>query len=558
MSDGELVTGRAVEWLYLDRDNEEAKLAEWLDAALAHCAWTSHVVSVAPDNDGRLLESVLSHLDREPLAIVHLHQVAGAELSTFPSAVDRLMSAAVGFQNDAYRERTGARLIPLPILEVAPGDDPRPALTTATDLKERLAKPSLLLWDRPDDNTARTASTLGFRIYLGSADQTASTMEVLTAGHILDTSIDRVEETATLLEPCRSHLVLSRGRVFTCARQLQRGVSRSGISELRPPEWTPDADLCAGCIADVIAASEPSITANLRRGDGRELALRVSAALVDRGEHGPAAELAGTARELSDSDSQRADALIQLGLCRLAKGELEAAERALVDAEMHGAAGGLIAYHRARVQVAWRDDIEALDRYREVLEAGTDAVSSEDLHMEMALSHIRLEEWSDARVHLRLAGGPSPEISFNLAVCDLHDDHLDEALAHFDRALALGPTRDDLGRVRFFRGYCLKELERYPEAVDDLRRSIELEEPKLAHHNTLGYCLFKLDRHDEALTAFEQAVRIDPSSAVDWANIGVNLERIGELERAEAMYRKALGMDGSIEFAREGLERVRV
>mgnify|MGYP000620963464 CR=1 FL=1 len=45
-------------------------------------------------------------------------------------------------------------------------------------------------------------------------------------------------------------------------------------------------------------------------------------------------------------------------------------------------------------------------------------------------------------------------------------------------------------------------------------------------------------------------------SAVDWANLGVNLERLGETERSAEMYRKALAMDPTIGFAREGLERV--
>ncbi len=190
------------------------------------------------------------------------------------------------------------------------------------------------------------------------------------------------------------------------------------------------------------------------------------------------------------------------------------------------------------------------------LELGVDSVSSDDLHFEMALSHIRLEEWADARTHLEQSGGPSAAIAFNLGVCDVNDDQAERALEHFDRALELGPAEDDLGRVRFFRGFCLKELERFDEAAEDLRQSIELEEPELAHHNLLGFCLFKLGRHAEAVASFERAVAVDPRSAVDWANIGVNLERLGENERAAEMYRKALAMDGGIGFAREGLERV--
>ena len=289
---------------------------------------------------------------------------------------------------------------------------------------------------------------------------------------------------------------------------------------------------------------------------GRELALRASSALVDAGAHFAAAEVAQTAASLSRDPGERADALIQTALCRLAGGQLKDADQALVDARASGAPAGLIAYHRAHVQVAWRDDIEALDRFAEALDLGLESVSVEDLHFEMALSHIRLEEWPDARTRLEQSGGPSAAIAFNLGVCDVNDGQAERALTHFDRALEIGPPEEDLGRVRFFRGFCLKQLERYEEAVDDLALSMELEEPELAHHNSLGFCLFKLGRYDEAVASFERAVAVDPGSAIDWANIGVNLERAGKVERAAEMYRKALGMDGSIGFALEGLERV--
>jgi tetratricopeptide (TPR) repeat protein len=381
-------------------------------------------------------------------------------------------------------------------------------------------------------------------------------LEILTAAHVVDSMMDRMGGDGSLLEPCRPHVVVNGGRVFGCARQRQLGLPGTEPGDRRAEAWRPDASLCAGCIADAIAGMGPEFRANLRQPEGRELALRASAALIDEGTFNAAAGVACTAADLSRSGSEHADAMIQAGLCHLAGGRLESADRALLEAADSGAPAGLIAYHRARVQVAWRDDIEALDRFAEAIEHGTDVVSNDDLHFEMALSHIRLEEWADARTHLEQSGGPSAAIAFNLGVCDVNDGQAERALAHFDRALELGPAEDDLGRIRFFRGFCLKELARFEQAAEDLRLSIEFEEAELAHHNLLGFCLFKLGRHAEAVASFERAVAVDPRSAVDWANIGVNLERLGENERAAEMYRKALGMDGGIGFAREGLNRV--
>jgi tetratricopeptide (TPR) repeat protein len=541
----------AVAWLYIDDTTPGADLRRWLENALPECAWSSHVVVAGTASAGPALAAVTRFLKTEPLAIVHLHLVIN---EVDGRADDELMRAAEAMQNEAYRERTGSRLVPLPILAVPGGTDPGALLEHAKRLAGRMAKPSLLMTSDPDHRTAVKAADLGLRIYLGYDEgDPLSVLGSLTAAHVVDSALDRLERPGDLIAPCRPHLVLHRGRVFGCAQWWRRLLP---VTDPAAIVWAPNADLCAGCVADAFAGSANELRANLRADEGRELGLRLSAALVEASRPTPAAEIADIAASLSGTDDGRSAALVQVGLCRLAAGQLPEADGALAEAGRCGADAGLIAYHRAQVQVAWRDDIEALDLFADALDHGVDAVSSADLHLEMALSHIRLEEWSDARTHLERAGGPSPEIAFNLGVCDVNEDRAETALEHFDTALALGPPEDDLGRVLFFRGYCLKQLERYDEAVDDLGLSIELEQPEPEHHNLLGYCLFKTGRHTEAVAAFERAVALDPSSAVDWANLGVNLERLGDTERAAEMYRRALGMDPSIGFAAEGLARL--
>jgi tetratricopeptide (TPR) repeat protein len=543
-----------VEWLFLDHETPPESLAAWLADVLPHCAWSCHVVVAGHDPGAGLLRTIIDHLRREPLVVAHLHQVFDGAWLESAESLDRMMTAASGFQGHAYRERCGSRLVALPILK-APGLDVERQIESARDLAEHLAKPSLLLREPPPETVAADAAALGLRLYLGGPGA-VNDLEILTAGHVIDSTIDRMAEGRPVLGPCRPHLVVARGRVHACARQWALGVSLATHEARAPIEWTPDIRLCSGCVADAVAGSTATMAANLRRGDGRTLALRVGAALAEAGDTGPAAVLAKVAAELSDSNLQRAEAHIQEGLCRLAEGQLAAAEAAFIGAAGLGAEPGDVAYHRAKVQVAWRDDIEALDRYAEALELGTELVADTDLHLEMALSHVRLEEWAEAREHLCLAGDPSTAIEFNLGVCDLNEGRAMEALSHFDGALSLSPPLEDLGRIRFFRGYCLKELARFDEAVIDLERAIRLETAELAHHNLLGFCLFKLGRHAEAATCFTRAVELDPSSAIDWANLGVNLERLGNIDRAAAMYRRALSLDQGIEFAIAGLERI--
>jgi tetratricopeptide (TPR) repeat protein len=544
-----------ISWLFLDRDTPDRRLAERLELALPGCAWSCHVVAAGGDRDGLLLDSVVRFLEREAIAVVHLHLVADGGFAG-AAQLERLLGTAERFQTEAYRERTGVRLVPLPILEVAPGSDPRPAIEAAVAAAARLARPSLLLWDGPDERTVTAAAAYGLRLYLGSPTATGGVVEVLTDAHVLDSVLDRLDGPPPLLGPCRPHEVVAEGRVFDCARQWRRGLSRAAADDRPEPGWRPDRGLCAGCIADTVAGMAPSIVANRRPREGRELALVTSAALVDAGSPAAAAAVARTAVELSADGGPRADALVQEALCRLAAAQLPAADDALLEAAAHGADPGLVAYHRAHVQVAWRDDIEALDRFAEVLELGAEVVAADDLRLEMALAHIRIEEWAEARSHLVEIREPTAAVAFNLGVCEVNRGRAERGLGHLDRALELGPPADDLGRVRFFRGFCLSRLERWAEALADLGLAVELETPELAHHNLLGVCLFKLGRHREAVASFEAAVGLDPGSAIDWANLGLNLERLGETDRAATTYRRALALDPSIGFARDGLDRL--
>ena len=88
-----------VEWIFLAGDTPSAKLAAWLVEALPACAWVCHVVVVTDDPDGRLLDAVVDHLQREPLTVVHLHQVITdwRESSAFGTLITSSASSANPF-----------------------------------------------------------------------------------------------------------------------------------------------------------------------------------------------------------------------------------------------------------------------------------------------------------------------------------------------------------------------------------------------------------------------------------------------------------------------------
>jgi tetratricopeptide (TPR) repeat protein len=83
---------------------------------------------------------------------------------------------------------------------------------------------------------------------------------------------------------------------------------------------------------------------------------------------------------------------------------------------------------------------------------------------------------------------------------------------------------------------------RAEEALDRLRRVVELAPDYPGPHSVLGGLLLGQDRDEEAIAAYRQALRVNPSNAADHANLGLLLARAGRAEEALAQYRRALGL----------------
>ena len=128
------------------------------------------------------------------------------------------------------------------------------------------------------------------------------------------------------------------------------------------------------------------------------------------------------------------------------------------------------------------------------------------------------------------------------------------AIAYFDRALSLSPQAEDLPYIYSYKGSCLKDLERYAEAIDVLQKGLDEDEERFDIHNLMGVCLFKQQRYLEAIEHFQRAVAINPASGIDYANIGVNYNRLGRREEAIHFFTIALTLDPSLEFAQVQLD----
>jgi ribosomal protein S12 methylthiotransferase accessory factor len=144
-------------------------------------------------------------------------------------------------------------------------------------------------------------------------------------------------------------------------------------------------------------------------------------------------------------------------------------------------------------------------------------------------------------------------LRFHMGLCRLKGGDPEGGLDLFRQALGLQPDPEEAPTVYSYIGVALKELERYDEAQEALRRGAELDPERTDIHNLMGFCHFKRGEHVQAVAAFQRVLDLDPASAIDHANLGVNYQALGESDKAAACYRMALSLDPGIDFARRNL-----
>ena len=153
--------------------------------------------------------------------------------------------------------------------------------------------------------------------------------------------------------------------------------------------------------------------------------------------------------------------------------------------------------------------------------------------------------------------GPRYDLTFFLAHTLEVEGNPEAALGLFQNALEQSPDPGEVGSIHVHIASCLKEMERYEEALEALDLA-EKANPELKEiFNLRGFCYFMLKKHNESIASFERAIELDPGSAIDYANIGSNLRELGHKDEAIRLYEIALELDPHIEFARIGLEKLR-
>jgi tetratricopeptide (TPR) repeat protein len=112
-----------------------------------------------------------------------------------------------------------------------------------------------------------------------------------------------------------------------------------------------------------------------------------------------------------------------------------------------------------------------------------------------------------------------------------------EALASYDRALTLRP---DYATALSNRGVTLYELKRFDEALANYDRALTLRTDYAEAHYNRGNALAELKRFDEALASYDRALALRPDYAEALYNRGVTLYELKRFDEALAGYNRAL------------------
>jgi tetratricopeptide (TPR) repeat protein len=113
-----------------------------------------------------------------------------------------------------------------------------------------------------------------------------------------------------------------------------------------------------------------------------------------------------------------------------------------------------------------------------------------------------------------------------------------KAVDLYDRLLALDPTD---AAAWHHRGYALRRLGRYEEALVAFDRELELAPVNTeAIHSNRGYCLQGLGRYEEAIAAFDEVLQINPRHVKALTSRGLCLAALGRYRDALVCYDRAL------------------
>lgn len=165
----------------------------------------------------------------------------------------------------------------------------------------------------------------------------------------------------------------------------------------------------------------------------------------------------------------------------------------------------------------------------------------------------------EAVPHLeRLIGrfGRRYDLIFFLGYALEESGSIGDAIRLYEKSLNEAVSGDEKASVLIHIASCYRKRGEFRKALSVLDKAEALSPNLKELHHLKGVCLYHLKKHNESIKAFERVVELDPGSAIDYANIASNLRELGHIKEAVFLYRMALDLDPTLDFARESLEKL--
>jgi tetratricopeptide (TPR) repeat protein len=112
-----------------------------------------------------------------------------------------------------------------------------------------------------------------------------------------------------------------------------------------------------------------------------------------------------------------------------------------------------------------------------------------------------------------------------------------EAIPHFDRAIAILPSR---WAYHFNRARAYGLLNDWPKAADGYRAAQQLYPDDYAIAFNLGLALRKAGNHAAAVEQFQKAISLDPQEPTFHLSLAMSYESLGRMPEAVAAFRRTL------------------
>ncbi|MGD1019113.1 MAG: tetratricopeptide repeat protein [Verrucomicrobiia bacterium] len=127
----------------------------------------------------------------------------------------------------------------------------------------------------------------------------------------------------------------------------------------------------------------------------------------------------------------------------------------------------------------------------------------------------------------------------NLGIALVRSGRIQEAIAHYERALRLNPDYADAHNNL---GLALMSLGRVPEAIGHFEQALTIRPGLAEAHGNLGVALVRSGRIQEAIAHYEQALRLNPHYADAHNNLGLALMSLGRVPEAIGHFEQALAI----------------